>query len=187
MESEAAIRPYPAEYIKPWRFDDGTEILIRPIRPDDEPLMVAFHATVSQESVYLRYFHMIKLDHRVSHERLTRICSVDSSREMVLVAERQNPETSEREILAVGRLNKAPEANEAEFAMLIGDRFQHHGLGTEMLRRLLDFARAEKLDRVTADILFENDPMAKICKLLGFRLEYSIEEHVMKAEIVMAH
>ena len=168
-----------------WLFDDGTEILIRPIRPEDEPLMVRFHATVSERSVYLRYFHMINLDHRTSHERLTRICFIDYDREMVLVAERRNPETAEREILAVGRLNKAPDANEAEFAMLISDTFQHHGLGTEMLRRLLEFARAEKLERVTAEILAENDPMAKVCKSLGFRLRYSLEERVIKAELVL--
>ena len=147
--------------------------------------MVRFHATLSERSVYLRYFHMINLDHRASHERLTRICFIDYDREMVLVAERLNPETAERDILAVGRLNKAPDANEAEFAMLISDTFQHHGLGTEMLRRLLEFARAEKLDRVTADILAENDPMAKVCKLLGFRLRYSLEERVIKAELLL--
>ena len=123
--------------------------------------MVHFHTTLSERSVYLRYFHMIKLDHRVSHERLTRICLVDYDREMVLVAERQNSETAKREILAVGRLMRAPDANEAEFAMLIGDTFQHHGLGTEMLRRLLEFAREEKLARVTAEILPENEQMAK--------------------------
>ncbi len=134
-------------------------------------MMVHFHATLSERSVYLRYFHMIKLDHRASHERLTRICLVDYDREMVLVAERLSPETAEREILAVGRLVKAPEANEAEFAMLISDSFQHHGLGTEMLRRLLEFARAEKLDRVTAEILPENDHMAIVCRLLGFHLQ----------------
>ena len=104
---------------------------------------------------------------------------------MVLVAERQNPETAEREILAVGRLNKVPDANEAEFAMLISDAFQHHGLGTEMLRRLLEFARVEKLDRVTADILAENDPMSRVCKSPGFRLRYSLEERVIKAELLL--
>ena len=148
-------------------------------------MMVQFHATLSDQSVYLRYFHMITLDQRVSHERLTRICFVDYDREMVLVAERENPETAEREILAVGRLVRAPAANEAEFAILISDTFQHHGLGTEMLRRLLEFARAEKLARVTAEILPENGLMANVCKLLGFRLQYSLDEHVIKADLLL--
>jgi acetyltransferase len=185
VKGKFAIRPYPVEYVKPWRFGDGAEVIIRPIRPEDEPLMVRFHATLSERSVYLRYFHMMKLDHRASHERLTQICLIDYEREMVLVAERQNPETAEREILAVGRLVRAPEANEAEFAMLISDTFQHHGLGTEMLRRLLEFARAEKMVRVTADILPENHHMAKVCRLLGFRLQYSLDERVIKAELLL--
>src|SRR6266404_2906330 len=109
------MRPYPMQYVKPWRFDDGTEILIRPIRPEDEPLMVRFHGTLSERSVYLRYFNMSSLDYRVSHERLVRICHIDYDRKIVLVAERESA------ILAVGRLVKSQEANEAEFAMLIGD------------------------------------------------------------------
>jgi acetyltransferase len=175
-------RPYPTQYVKAWQRDDGPEILIRPIRPDDEPLMVRFHGTLSERSVYLRYFHFSHLDYRASHERLKQICFVDYDREIVLVAERENPENLEREILAVGRLVKTAEANEAEFAMLISDVFQHQGLGTEMLRRLLEVARAEKLARVTADILPDNDHMLRLCKQLGFRLRYSTEEQVMKAE-----
>lgn len=180
-----AIRPYPVQYVKPWRLDDGMEILIRPIRPGDEPLMVRFHGTLSERSVYLRYFHLSSLDYRVSHERLRGICFVDYDREIALVAERPSPLTAEPEILAVGRLAKAPQANEAEFAMLIGDAFQHHGLGTEMLRRLIEVARAENLTRVTADILPENDHMLHVCKLLGFELRYSTEERVIKAELLL--
>jgi acetyltransferase len=161
------------------------EILIRPIRPEDEPLMVRFHGTLSERSVYLRYFHFSSLDYRVSHERLRSICFVDYDREIALVAERTNPATAEREILAAGRLAKSPQANEAEFAMLIGDTFQHHGLGTEMLRRLVEIAQAEKLSRVTADILPENDHMLRVCKLLGFSLRYSTEERVVKAELLL--
>lgn len=181
--SQWTMRPYPAQYVKPWQFEDGTTVLIRPIRPDDEPLLVRFHATLSEHSVYLRYFHMMNLDCRVAHERLARICVIDYDREMVLVVERQNPETAEREILAAGRLVKADQADEAEFAVLISDAFHGHGLGTELVRRLLEIARDEKLDRVTADILPENDHMLRVCSLLGFQLRHSIEEHVVKAVI----
>src|ERR1700724_4452351 len=103
------MRPYPVQYVKPWQFDDGTEILIRPIRPEDEPLMVRFHGTISERSVYLRYFNMASLDFRVSHERLARIFHVDYDREIALVAQRKS------EILAVGRLVKSQDANEGEF------------------------------------------------------------------------
>jgi acetyltransferase len=149
------------------------EILIRPIRPEDEPLVARFHATLSERSVYLRYFHMIPLDTRITHERLARICFIDYDREMVLVAERREASTGDREILAVARLTKEDSGNEAEFAVLISDQFQGRGLGTELVKRLLEIARAEKLDRVTADILGENRQMIEICRQLGFSLRHT--------------
>lgn len=145
--------------------------------------MAHFHSTVSERSVYLRYFHMMNLDCRVAHERLRRICFVDHDRETVLVAERHNPQTAQREIVAVGRLSKAPQANVAEFALLISDAFHGHGLGTELLRELIQVARQQNLSGLTADILPENDHMLRICRSLGFRLCYSLEEHVVKAEL----
>jgi acetyltransferase len=147
--------------------------------------LVRFHGTLSEHSVYLRYFNMSSLDFRVSHERLARICHVDYDREIALVAERPNPQTAQPEILAVGRLVKSQDANEAEFAIVIGDAVQHHGLGTEMLRRLIEIARADKLARVTADILPENEHMLHVCKLLGFHLRHSTEEHLVKAELLL--
>ena len=83
-----AIRPYPTQYVWAWKTKAGEEVEIRPIRSEDEPPMVQFHETLSERSVYLRYFHMIKLSQRVSHERLTRICFNDYDREIALVAER---------------------------------------------------------------------------------------------------
>ena len=112
---------------------DGAEVIIRPIRPEDEPLMVKFHETLSERSVYLRYFHLMKLSQRTAHERLTRICFIDYDREMALVAEREW-EAAEREVLAVGRLSKLHGRNEAELAAVAIDEAQHKGLGTELYR-----------------------------------------------------
>jgi acetyltransferase len=84
---------------------DGTAITIRPIRPEDEPLMVRLHEALSESSVHLRYFHAMKLSSRVAHERLTRICFIDYDREMALVADRWDPDAGRNEILAVGRLS----------------------------------------------------------------------------------
>jgi len=162
--------------VKLWLLEDSGEVLIRPIRPEDEAMMARFHATVSERSVYLRYFHMLPFDTRVAHERLARICFIDYDREMVLVAEREG------EIVAVGRLVREDQANNAEFAVLISDKFQGHGLGTELLKRLIEIARADGLARVVADILGENRQMIEICKLLGFHLEYA-GENVVKAEL----
>jgi len=180
-----AVRPYPTHYAVPWTLKDGTPVTIRPIRAEDEPLMVKFHQTLSDGSVYTRYFHLIKLEQRIAHERLTRICFIDYDREMALVAERMHPQTGERDILGVGRLSKLHGTDEAEFPILIGDQFQRHGLGTELLRRLVGIGRDEKLQRIIADILPENRGMQLVCKKLGFRLRTVWDEGVVKAELDM--
>jgi acetyltransferase len=160
---------------------DGTPVMIRPIRPDDEPLMVKFHGTLSEQSVYLRYFHMEKLDSRVAHERLIKKCFIDYDREMALVAERQDPETGEREILAVGRLTKMPDSSEAEVAVLVSDQEQKQGLGTELVRRLIQVARAEKLERLIAVILPENYGMMALAKYFQFTIRESADPTVVVA------
>ncbi|MEM8832211.1 MAG: GNAT family N-acetyltransferase, partial [Cyanobacteria bacterium P01_G01_bin.19] len=169
--SGVAIRPYPSHYIKPWTLNDGKQITIRPIRPEDEPLIVNFHQYVSEESIYLRYFHLIRLQARVAHERLTRICFIDYDREMALVADYLNPNTGDREILGVGRLSKIYGTNEAELGILISDREHGIGLGTELLQSLIDIGRQEQLSRIVAEILSENTTMQHLCTKVGFQLE----------------
>ena len=166
-----AIRPYPSQYIKYWTLKDGKQVTIRPIRPEDEPLIVDFHQTLSEESIYLRYFHLIKLQTRISHERLTRVCFIDYERELALVAEYLDPSTQKREILGVGRLSKVHGTNEAEFGMLVSDLHQSIGLGTELLHSLLDIGRQEQLSCITAEILPKNHTMQHLCRKLGFILE----------------
>ena len=177
-----AIRPYPSRYVSSWSMKDGAAVVIRPIRPEDEPLLVGFHATLSERSVYLRYFHLMDLSQRIAHERLTRICFIDYDREMALVAERRNPETGEREILGVGRLKKILGANDAEVAILVSDQFHGRGLGTELLARLLIVGADEKLAKLKADILPDNGDVMRIFQKLGFSLRHSLEDKVVKAE-----
>jgi acetyltransferase len=178
-----AIRPYPTQYVTPWTLKDGTKITIRPIRPEDEPLAVRFHQTLSEQSVYFRYFHLMKLTQRIAHERLMRLCFIDYDREMALVADYKNPETGDREILAVGRLSKLHGIDEAEFSMLVGDPFQCRGLGTELLQRLLQVGRDEGLKQINADILPENLAMQRVCQKVGFRLDRRVDLGVVRAEI----
>src|SRR5215470_14979456 len=98
------VRPYPIEYVSSWTMNDGNPVVIRPIRPDDQPLMVKFHGRLSDRTVYMRYFGSLSLAQRTGHERLAAICSCDYVSEMVLVAEGKDPSTGEPSILAVGRL-----------------------------------------------------------------------------------
>ena len=178
-----AIRPYPTQYVAPWTMKDGTEVTIRPIMPEDEPLIVNFHQTLSEQSVYMRYFHMIALSQRIAHERLTRICYVDYDREIALVADQKNAASGERGILGVGRLTREPGTDEAQFAVLVADPAQGQGLGSELVRRLIDVGRRENLKRITAETLPDNFAIQKICERLGFHLERDAEEGVVKAEI----
>ena len=169
----SAIRPYPSQYVSRWKTTKGMEILFRPIRPEDEPMMVKFHESLSNESVYLRYFHMEKLSARVAHERLIRKCFIDYDQEMALVADRLAPDTGQHEILAVGRLSKSRTAQEAEVAVLVSDHYQRHGLGTELVRHLIQVARDEKLQAIVANILLENLGMRALADRFGFKIRES--------------
>lgn len=175
-----AIRPYPTQYVGEWTAPDGTEFVIRPIRPEDEPAIRQFHEKLSDQSVYQRYMQTLKLSQRVAHSRLTRICFIDYDREMALVAERESPGGAS-DILAVGRLSKHPGTNDAEFAMLVVDQFHRRGIGTELLSRLLDVARAEGLSRVFAYMLPDNEGMKSVCTKLGFTI--SPDDDLLHAEI----
>lgn len=181
---KTAIRPYPTQYINHWQLKDKTPVTIRPIRPEDEPLIRAFHSTLSEESVYLRYAHLIKYSHRIAHTRLTRICFVDYDREIALVADYED-EQGNHQILGVARLSQIKGTNSAEFGMLISDQYQHQGLGTEFLRQLLHIGKQEQLEAIIAYILPENRPMQRICQRLGFEVRKDPEEGMMIAEIVL--
>ncbi len=165
-----AIRPYPLQYVSRWTMRDGNEVTIRPIRPEDEPLMVKLHETLSDRSVYLRYFCSLSLNRRIAHERLLKICFGDYDREMALVAELTDPAAGDRRIIAVGRLSKLHGRNEAEVAVLVSDNYQKLGLGNELLRRVVEVARDEKLSQVSAEMLTDNLAMQVIMKRLGFRV-----------------
>lgn len=168
--SHPVIRPYPSQYVKSWITQKGLEVSIRPIRPEDEPLLVEFHQTLSEKTVYLRYFHLVKLSQRIAHDRLTRICFNDYDREIALVIDYKDPETQKHQVLAVGRLSKLHGIREAEFGLLVHDTYQNQGLGTELLRRLVAIGQDENLDRIRADILMDNLAMQQVCKKIGFTL-----------------
>jgi acetyltransferase len=181
-----AILPYPTKYVQQWESRKGDCLTIRPIRPEDEPLMVLFHQNLSEESVYLRYAHTVKLTQRIAHERLTRICFIDYDREMLLVADYKDPQTSEHEILAVARLSKLHGTNEAEFALIVSDHYQNQGLGTELLRQLLEIGKEEQLDAIVGYILTSNYMMQSICRKLGFQFQPDRETGMLKAIFVQA-
>ena len=178
-----AIRPYPTRYAQSWKAKDGSTVIIRPIRPEDEPLMIKFHETLSDRSVYLRYLQPMMLSQRVAHERLSRICFIDYDREIALVAEGSDRQTGERCIMAAGRLSKIHGTEDAEFTILVNDRFQGRGLGREMIQRLLQVGRDENLRRVVATISADNVVMQELCEELGFHVNPIPETGRVRAEM----
>jgi acetyltransferase len=180
----AAIRPYPHQYISRCSLRNGIDVIVRPIRPDDEPLLARFHETLSEQTVYLRYLHAMKLSQRVAHERLSRLCFIDYDREIALVAE-CDPPAQGRALIGVGRLTKVYATTDAEFAIVIGDAYHHLGLGTELLRRLVQIGRDEGVARIIACIHPENAGMQGVCRKLGFTLHYSTTEGIVQAEIAL--
>lgn len=160
-----AIRPYPLNYVKSIHLKNGLPVILRPIRPDDEPLVVAFHRELSENSVRQRYFEFLSLDERVAHDRLIRICFNDYDREWAIVAE---VEENQRKIIGMGRLSRIPDTTYAQFKMIISDAYHFLGLGTQILQHLLEIAQTEKIEIVDGYILSENHGMIKICQQLGF-------------------
>ncbi|HKH99492.1 MAG TPA: bifunctional acetate--CoA ligase family protein/GNAT family N-acetyltransferase [Candidatus Sulfotelmatobacter sp.] len=179
-----AIRPYPSQYVWDWQLKDGTPVTIRPIRPEDEPLMVQFHTTLSERSVYLRYFCSLSLSARVEHERLVRICFGSYDRGFALVADRKNPDTGQHEVLGVGRFS-AINRTEAEAAVLVSDRWQARGLGTELLAGVARVARQEKFRKLHGEILRDNLPTQAIFKKVGFKLHAMDDPSSVSALLVL--
>ena len=162
-----AIRPYPSKYVSRWNSQDGQQFTLRPIRPDDESLMVEFHRQLSETSVYMRFFLPMKLDFRTSHERLFTKCFIDYDREIALVAEYTN-ELGERRLAGIARLIRKHSDNNAEVAFLVADKFQNRGLGTQLLSVVIDIAREEGISGLEGATLSDNFGMRDMFVRAGF-------------------
>ena len=177
------IRPYPTNYVITRKIG-GVEVTIRPIRPEDEPLMVKFHKTLSDRSVHLRYFGLVSLERRIMHERLRRVCFIDYDREIALVADLKNRDGT-HQILGVGRLVKEHGTDEAEFAVLISDPWQGKGFGSELLKLLVQIGRDEGLRRIIGHISPENTTMKTVSEQVGFKLGFDRKADEWLAEIAL--
>jgi acetyltransferase len=178
-----AIRPYPTQYVSTYMAKDGSKVVFRPIRSEDEPALVEFHQTLSDRSVYLRYMHPMQLIDRITHERLSRIAHGDYDRGITLVVEKPADGSGKMEIIGAGRLSKMHGLNVGRFSVLISDCCQGMGIGKELMRRVVEVARQEKLERLEAIITEDNQPMLRICEGLGFRLSPADEKEFVKAEL----
>ncbi len=177
-----AIRPYPMKYAGTWTAKNNVSVTIRPILPEDEEMMVKFHATLSDRSVFLRYLQPMMLQERVVHDRLSQICHCDYDREIALVAEGRD-ENNERIIMGVVRLSKLYGREEARLSILVNDLYQGIGLGGELIRRALKVAMDERLKSLTAVLTDDNQAMRHVVGKLGFRIEPAINAGLVTAKI----
>jgi acetyltransferase len=175
-----AIRPYPSQYVSSWRRLGGMHFTVRPIRSDDETLLVDFHMQLSEKSVYLRFFVPLKVHDLVAHQGLFAEGFVDYDREIALVAEYAG--NAQRHLAGIARMVRNHSDNSVEVAFLVADKFQNRGLGTYFLDRTIYIAREEGIATLQASLLAENLNMRHLLVRAGFCLS-APDEGVITARL----
>jgi acetyltransferase len=159
--------PYPSKYVTPWRLKDGSAVVLRPIRPEDEPLELEFIKGLSTETSRYRFFQIIK---DLPHDALVRFCNIDYDREMAFIAETTDTEGGQPRRIEIGvsRLILDPNKKRGEFAVVIADKYQGRGLGTKLVDMLIEFARDKDVESIYGVIMSSNMAMIRLCEKLGF-------------------
>lgn len=172
--SHLSIGPYPEELVRTVSLKDGTEVLLRPIKPEDEPLWQELLASCSQESLRRRFCGLFSLP---THQMAARFCFIDYDREIALVAETSTKGIPQ--IIGVGRLIADADHEEAEFAILVGDSWQGLGVGSLLADACLDLCRAWRIRKIMAETSPDNTRMLGMFKRRGFALDYTIAQDVV--------
>ena len=158
-----AIRPYPKEWERPAALRDGTRILVRPVRPEDEPLYGPFFAAVTPQDLRLRFFAPVK---EFGHRFIARLTQIDYARAMAFVA----IEKASGKMLGVVRLHADANYDSGEYAVLVRSEMKGHGLGYLLMQMIIEYARAEGLKAIEGQVLSENTAMLAMCRELGFNI-----------------
>ena len=162
--SHLVITPYPTRYVIPWKLKDGKEVLLRPIKPEDEPLEHEMLTTLSDETLRGRFFQVIK---NITHEMLIRYCNIDYDREMAIVGEVREGER--RRIIGIGRLIIEPDFKKGEFAVVVHDDYQGRGMGYKLTDMMIGVGQEKGLEKMYGIVLTDNKAMLRICEELGFK------------------
>jgi len=161
-----AIRPYPKELEETLTLSDGLKLLLRPIRPEDELAFQALFSKLSMDEIRLRFLHGMKY---LSHKMAARLTQIDYDREMALVLCGEPTPQKNPVLYGVVRLVADPNNERAEFAILIHRDMTGMGLGTMLMRRIIDYAKQQDIVELFGKVLAENKPMLNICEALGFK------------------
>jgi acetyltransferase len=172
--SHLAIRPYPEEYVRSRTLKDGTPVVLRPIKPEDEPMWHDLLGSCSTESMRSRFGYLFK---QSTHEMATRYCFIDYDREIGIVAEVM--EEGERRLISVGRLVADANHDAAEYAVIVVDRWHGHGLGGKMTEYCLEVAKNWGVKQVVAETSKQNARMLATFRSLGFEERRDLDDDVV--------
>ncbi|MDD3130478.1 MAG: bifunctional acetate--CoA ligase family protein/GNAT family N-acetyltransferase [Bacteroidales bacterium] len=165
--SHLILRPYPERYIKKVTLADGTPTLLRPIKPEDEPMWLELLGSCSKEAIYSRFRYNFHFD---SHEIATQFCYIDYARELAIVAEIE--QQGRRKLIGVGRLIGDPDLETVEYAILVTDNWQGKDLGKILTEYCTEIAHINNFKRIFAETTKDNKAMISVFKKQGFHIEY---------------
>jgi acetyltransferase len=171
------ISPYPKKYETLWTLKNGQEVLLRPIKPEDEPLWLEWFQGLSEESIRYRFFQMLK---DTPHEVRLRYCNIDYDREIAVIAEVE--ENGKRKMLGISRVSIETDGKHGEMAFIVSDQWQGLGLGTKMVDYTLDIAKEKGVDNIYAIMLPDNYRALSLTKKMGFNIDY-LEDGTIKAAL----
>jgi acetyltransferase len=166
-QKHLVISPYPTKYETMWKMRDGRTVVLRPIKPEDEPLWLEMFQNFSEQSIRYRFFQIIK---DTPHETRVRYCNVDYDREIGIVAELTDK--GRRRILGVVRLITEPDGKTGEIAFIVADPWQNLGLGSKMLDFMIEICKDKKLETIYGVMLADNYQAIRLMKKMGFTIEY---------------
>jgi len=172
-----ALHPYPEKYVRKLKLRDGREILLRPIKPEDEPLWLDMVGHCSKESLYSRFRYFFQWQ---SHEVATRYCYIDYDREIAIVAEIQ--EKGQRRLVGVGRLIADPDHETVEYAILIIDEYQQKDLGNIITDFCMEIAGKWNLKKIVAQTTTDNKRMISVFKKRGFTIQSDTSDSTVEVE-----
>ena len=174
-----AIRPYPEEYVTERTLKDGAPVVLRPIKPEDEPMWHDLVAACSTETIWFRFRYLFK---QTTHEMATRFCFTDYDRELGIVAEVE--EEGKRKLIGVGRLVADVNHETAEYGVIVADRYQGHGLGGLLTDYCLDVAKRWGVKRLMAETTKNNSRALALFRNRGFELDDREEDVVLVSKEV---
>ena len=177
-----AIHPYPAHLVKRVQLNDGTDIVIRPIRPEDAESEAKFVRELSKESKYFRFMNSI---HELSQEMLVRFTQIDYHNEMALTAVRQTPDGDEQ--IGVARYSTNLDKRSCEFALVVSDKWHGKGIAHHLMRNLMEVARDRELEVMEGQVLSENKRMLELMASLNFAIEIDPEDSAIKHVVAQLH